>query len=547
MKSKSLLNQPKTNTLKAIGYVRVSTDEQAEEGRTSIPYQKQQIQIYCHHEGYELLEIIEDAGYSGTTEKRPGLIRLRKLIQERAFDILVVYDSSRLARNPIVKGIIKAQLQDAGIKIKYIAESYDESNVGEMSEGVMDWVNWFLAKQTAEKVYNSMRFLAEQGKLLPSCVQLGYDWSEVDENGHKKPGASLVKNEEEAKLVQLIFDLYERMSQQKVARWLNEQGYRFPCKLPGRRAKWNNRTERFFQPKDIHTIISNELYVGMVVWGKTTTDKRRQPEPQTHWFPELQIISFEQFNRVQKIKEERKKIPIKSVDSPYIYSGILRCPYCGGRVVGKRQRYPAYGYVKTKRYECRNYHAYGKAACKGWAALERTVTRAVIPFLADLFENKLNLKRYVEEEAKNMAWEEHEGKARELEAEIEAAKATLKRTQRLAVEGILTPEEAKGFVLEAREKIERTEKKLQALKEQTYLRDELTQAIHQICTDVKGALEKLNEEALRAVVRQVFKSFTIGKRGHGPTQKVWIQSYEFQEEFKQLLAQELTIEANTPA
>ena len=531
---------------KAVGYLRVSTEEQAGESRTSLPYQRQQFLSHCRRKGYEVLEVIEDPGYSGTTEKRPGLARLKQLIQECAFDVLVAYDSSRLARHPLVKAIIRDQLRQASIRIEYVAESYDDSDAGEMSEGVMDWVNWFVARQSAGKAYAGLRYLAEQGKLLPAYARLGYEWSEVDGDGHKVKGARLIKAEKEEPLVQLIFDWYEQMSQNKVARSLNKQGHRLPCKSPGWREKYG-RTERLFKPKDIGDIISDELYVGMVVWGETTRDKRRRPDPQRHWFPEFQIISFEQFNRVQRIKEERKRIPAKSVGSPYVYSGLVRCPHCGGATVGKRQWHPQYNYQETRRYTCRSYHTYGKMACKGWDAFEQTITRAVIPFLADIFENKLGLRRYVEEEARNMAWESHQDRSSKIQADLEAAQAQLKRIQEGVRHGIFTPKEAKTPVLETRESIERAEKQLQALKDQVQMHRELADAVSLVCADIRGALERLDRQALSEVIRQVFAWFTIGKRGHGLSQKAWVSAYEFREDFKQLLAQGITLDTHAPA
>lgn len=529
--------------MKAAGYIRVSTDNQVD--HLSLPYQAEEIRRRCEEKGYDLVEIIEDAGYSGTTENRPGLKRLLGLMQDKAFEVLVAYDSSRLARNPFVKGIIKETARRNGIRIEYIAEKFEDSDLGDFSEGVMDLVNWLFSRQTSKKVYETCKYKAEKGQLMPTYARLGYDWSELDEKGHKAKGAKLVVNQKEAEVVRIIFDLYEKMSQHKVARWLNEHGYRLPCKSPAWREKYN-RTERLFAPKDINDIVSDPLYVGMVTWGNTSRDPRRKPVPQTHYFPELQIISFEQFNRVQAIKSQRRKLPGRSNDSPYIYSGVLRCPHCGGPVVGKRQYHPEYDYQLTKRYECRNYHQYGKVACRGWTALETTVSRAVIPFLADLFGNRLNLRRHIEEEARNILWEQHEGKARKLEAEIQAAKETLKRVQKLAIEGILTPEEARGPVLEARERIEKAEKKLESLKRQVILEKDLLEQINLFCSDIEGNLARLRPEALRTVVRNIFKWFSIGKRGYGRTQKAWIEAYEFHEDVKELLAQQSTTATDGP-
>ena len=59
---------------KAIGYIRVSTSEQAAEG-VSLAAQEAKIRAYCELNDLELVELISDAGLSAKTTNRAGLIR----------------------------------------------------------------------------------------------------------------------------------------------------------------------------------------------------------------------------------------------------------------------------------------------------------------------------------------------------------------------------------------------------------------------------------------------------------------------------------------
>ena len=80
-----------------IGYVRVSTDEQAHEG-VSMDAQKAKIQAWCDLNGYELGCVHVDAGISGKrADNRPGLQAALASIGNG--DALVVYSLSRLARS----------------------------------------------------------------------------------------------------------------------------------------------------------------------------------------------------------------------------------------------------------------------------------------------------------------------------------------------------------------------------------------------------------------------------------------------------------------
>ena len=64
------MNIPGVKMIKAIGYIRVSTDEQAKEGM-SLENQKEKIRSYCDLKDLELLEIVEDAGISAKNLRRP--------------------------------------------------------------------------------------------------------------------------------------------------------------------------------------------------------------------------------------------------------------------------------------------------------------------------------------------------------------------------------------------------------------------------------------------------------------------------------------------
>ena len=74
--------------MKAIGYVRVSTDEQAREG-ISLENQKAKITAYCELNDLSLTEIIEDAGKSGKDLNREGIQALIDLVKGRKVDAVV--------------------------------------------------------------------------------------------------------------------------------------------------------------------------------------------------------------------------------------------------------------------------------------------------------------------------------------------------------------------------------------------------------------------------------------------------------------------------
>jgi DNA invertase Pin-like site-specific DNA recombinase len=84
--------------MEVIGYTRVSTREQAQGGH-SLTTQRRAIEAECERRGWTLVEIIEDAGYTGTTDDRPGLRRALTMLKRRQARALVVARMDRLARS----------------------------------------------------------------------------------------------------------------------------------------------------------------------------------------------------------------------------------------------------------------------------------------------------------------------------------------------------------------------------------------------------------------------------------------------------------------
>src|SRR4051795_5495094 len=85
---------------KVVGYVRVSTEEQATTGH-GLELQERAIRSFCQSQGHELVEIVSDAGVSGAKrpEDREGFRRVLELATARVFSILLVWKFDRLARN----------------------------------------------------------------------------------------------------------------------------------------------------------------------------------------------------------------------------------------------------------------------------------------------------------------------------------------------------------------------------------------------------------------------------------------------------------------
>ncbi len=84
----------------AIGYCRVSTEDQAREG-ISLDNQEAKIRAYADLNGLELVRIVRDEGISGKTMNRPGMNRIQEMIEAGEIEAVITYKLDRLSRRTI--------------------------------------------------------------------------------------------------------------------------------------------------------------------------------------------------------------------------------------------------------------------------------------------------------------------------------------------------------------------------------------------------------------------------------------------------------------
>jgi DNA invertase Pin-like site-specific DNA recombinase len=106
-----------------VGYVRVSTNRQAERG-LGLPVQRQKIRAWAKANGHRLVALHEDAGVSGGNgiDDRDGLPLALNLLHDRQAEGLVVIRLDRLARDLMVQEAILAKVWDLGAHV-FTAES----------------------------------------------------------------------------------------------------------------------------------------------------------------------------------------------------------------------------------------------------------------------------------------------------------------------------------------------------------------------------------------------------------------------------------------
>lgn len=134
---------------KAVGYIRVSTQQQADEG-VSLEAQKAKIEAWCLANDYTLSNIYSDEGISGTKSSRKGLQAALDSIESGT--ALVVYSLSRLTRSTKDMLSLSDQLEKANADIVSLTEKIDTTTAaGKMVFRMMAVLNEFERDQISER------------------------------------------------------------------------------------------------------------------------------------------------------------------------------------------------------------------------------------------------------------------------------------------------------------------------------------------------------------------------------------------------------------
>lgn len=208
---------------RAVGYIRVSTENQVEEG-LSLEIQREEIIKNCDDNRYELIQIYEDAGISGSTLDRPALLSLLDSAKAGEFDMVIIYCLDRLARDLYTQLFIEKELEVAGVGLYSVCEP-DINKNDPMTVALRQMKGVFAQLERAMiKRRLAMGRLRKHrdGGYAGGGLPLGYR-SYREGRSHSK----LIVDEEEAKIIHYIRKLRKQgWTFEAIAEELNQKGYR---------------------------------------------------------------------------------------------------------------------------------------------------------------------------------------------------------------------------------------------------------------------------------------------------------------------------------
>lgn len=285
---------------------------------------------------FEYCEFYDD-GYSGMTMNRPGVQDMLKQIRNNEIQAIIVKDISRFSRDYIELGTYMEQIFPfMGIRFIAIMDRYDSRDyvgrTADMDIAFKSLLADFYCKDVSAKVKSSLNAKRKQGKYSTGLVPFGYAKDEGDPY-------KLVVVSEEAEVIRYIFQLSVAGNNlTQICRKLNDEGVLTPLEYKNIRKKQKRKEARraikLWQAGTVRTILTNESYIGNMIYGKTEQtgigSGKKIVKPKDEWrvFENHHepIVEKEVFDAVQAKYRQKKVRARKRLEYPL--KGKLMCGYC---------------------------------------------------------------------------------------------------------------------------------------------------------------------------------------------------------------------------
>lgn len=324
------------NQLAAI-YARVSSDRQKED--QTIGSQTAALNEYAQTHHYVVAKecVFEDEGYSGATLARPGLERLRDVVNEGQIEVVLVHSPDRLSRRYAYQVLLLEEFSRKGVAVVFLKGAAGQTPEEQLLVQFQGMIAEYERAQIAERTRRGKRHRAKAGCVnVLSGAPYGYRYIKKTDTSD----SCYAVVEDEAAVVRQIYQWHaqEGLSIGEIARRLSAQG------VPTRKNK--PRWERSV----VWAILRNPAYVGRAAFGKTERAERKRvtrplrqkggfsrrcsanrERPREQWI-EIAVpalVAEPVFARAQERLAENKRLSRKNTKELTLLQGLLVCGQCG--------------------------------------------------------------------------------------------------------------------------------------------------------------------------------------------------------------------------
>jgi len=345
---------------RAAKYIRLSYADDKTVESDSVTNQRSFLDSYIESQpDIEAVAEMVDDGVSGMIFDRPAFKEMMADIEAGKINCVIVKDLSRLGREYIETGRYLRRIFPAyGVRFIAINDNIDtlKDSGDDLTVSVRSVINDAYCRDISIKTRSSLNSKRNKGHFVGACPIYGYKKAKDNRN-------QLVIDEFPASIVRDIFRMkIEGMSASKIAQSLNNLGVLSPMEykksrgLPHPKRGYAYKDGAKWSATTIIRILNDETYTGTLIQGRQGTLNYKIKDlidrPQSEWKrsegAHQAIVKPHDFDLAQKIMRlDTRTAP--GGDKVYMFSGVLICGSCGGRMTRKTVPYKG---IKYQYYYC---------------------------------------------------------------------------------------------------------------------------------------------------------------------------------------------------
>ncbi|MBC9783486.1 recombinase family protein [Heliobacterium chlorum] len=478
---------PLVDTRETALYVRVSDDEQAEEGY-SIPEQTDFLIQWAHLQKIKNFKVYVDDGYTGKNMNRPDFQKILHGIESGSIGMVVTKKLNRLSRNLIdTLWFVLELCVNHNCRYKSATEDHDTSTPSGLAFfQIMATFAEYTSNQISYDVKATMTKIFEDDPRR-SLGQTAFGFASNDEK-------LLVINEREAATIRKMWEFYaEGYGYRGVAMRLNDLT---PDEFAGR------RNGQPWQSEIVKAMINNPIYIGKRLRNQRYKDRHGKGyyRPMEEWvFKDLpeELIIIKDEEVAQKVLQRlgiKKKVGRKTAGKS-IFSGLLVCGHCGSKMY-------SWNRFGKRSYICGNYRVSGGCFCH-WINQDTLIEKldTEMKFLPDMIRSNPE-KTIVNASTKN------DQKRRNLEAELAKVEGKFHRQWEAYQAGVVSLEQLQKAKAAAEKEKECLRKEIDSMDiEKPVTKQEILNALQNSYEQFRKALEMQPSDGYAEVVNVALKKF----------------------------------------
>ncbi|MEE1187220.1 MAG: stage V sporulation T C-terminal domain-containing protein [Acutalibacteraceae bacterium] len=433
---------------KIAAYMRISVDTEKDRDNTSIENQRRIIKAYIKQTFPDAeVDFYEDRDRSGYTfEQRENYQRMRPLLMNGHYDILMIKDFSRFSRRNS-RGLVELEdLRDAGVRIISIGDGIDYPTYDDWNNiQVRFLLNEMPVTDASKKVKRVVESRQNEGNWI-CAVPYGYYFVNTKEMIFEVDEAA-------AEVVREIFDLYIKgWGYKKIANYLTEKNIPTPRMVEKERkeaeaAKNKSKEEIKIKASSVWAIptvsgiLQNDFYIGTLRQRKYArkningADKKLDVEEnkvfENH---HPAIVDVKTFMKAQQQLKQRSISHYRGVKKyENEYSGFLFCGDCGSPMFSMSRPDLAAAYT------CGTYHKRGLKGCTSHHIRLDTLDDLLKNYVERVMKNSekmiAELEKAIKDEPQMM--KSSASTIAKLEVELAKARESYKATQKQKIRELM--------------------------------------------------------------------------------------------------------------